>query len=482
VYANSVHSPEAGPPFVSAVDVCAEEVAAAAAAAEAAAGAGAGGAGAGAGAPAGGLRNTHPEFVGAAKMKELLQKQVASFRAWAARGEWEAMHDAHYDWWAAPLPDKSSRRYAFSVFPGDVAALAADPAYMAALEEGLTLLARGWGWDVVTDGPIPDAVRSPEQVWRRWPIRLFKMAVCADTFGLARVAASLRKFGGELLAEGEVFSYAGHDLSWAFRPPFTRPKPVDYGLPAAAGGGGAGGAPHPPAAVDPSYVHVLWGASKDLCMSGYRVGVLHTVNPALLTALANVNYFATVSNDTQDALAQLLSDEPWVDAFLAENNRLLRESYATVAEAAAAAGIPHVRPAAGMFAWLDLRGLILTPPPAGGAAGGAAAAGGRGAAAGGARPSFDPERQLTDDMFEQARILFTPGEACHADEPGFFRCCFAWMRPESVRAGFARLAEFGAARRAAGGGGGTAAGGAPVAAGAPVVAPGAQEVDNATME
>jgi len=45
-------------------------------------------------------------------------------------------------------------------------------------------------------------------------------------------------------------------------------------------------------------------------------------------------------------------------------------------------------------------------------------------------------------MFEEARILFTPGEACHAAAPGFYRCCFAWVPQEAVVEGFTRLARW----------------------------------------
>lgn len=49
------------------------------------------------------------------------------------------------------------------------------------------------------------------------------------------------------------------------------------------------------------------------------------------------------------------------------------------------------------------------------------------------------ERALTTLIYERAKVLLTPGEACLAAEPGFYRICFAWMPEDSVRAGFARL-------------------------------------------
>ena len=170
-------------------------------------------------------------------------------------------------------------------------------------------------------------------------------------------------------------------------------------------------------------VHVLWGASKDLAMSGLRVGVLHTRNAALLSAFANVNYFTTCSNDTQDCLAALLRDEGWLDGYLRASRRTLRESYEALAGLLRDSDIPFVAARAGMFVWVDLRRLL------------------RGT-------GFAAERALTRELFDECRVLFTPGEAQHAAEAGFFRVCFAWAPKESVVVAFERLKAF-AHRRAA---------------------------------
>ena len=178
-------------------------------------------------------------------------------------------------------------------------------------------------------------------------------------------------------------------------------------------------------------IHVLWGFSKDWAMSGYRVGVLYTHNAALLTALSNVNYFTACSNDTQDMLAGVLADATWCDDYLAHCRGQLRAAFTGLRDVLVGAGIPFVHPQGGMFVWLDLRALL--PPPA----------------AGDDAAGFARERRLTDELFREARVLMTPGEACHAAAPGWYRCCFAWMPPRAVRVGFERLAAYAAGRRAA---------------------------------
>ena len=182
-----------------------------------------------------------------------------------------------------------------------------------------------------------------------------------------------------------------------------------------------------------SDVHVLWGMSKDWAASGLRVGLLYTQNAELLTALSNVNYFTSVSNDTQDSLAGVLEDASWCDAYLDGCRAHLSAAAAAVQEEVAAAAAVGVRivlaPQAGMFAFLDLRALLRPAP---------------GEAAG----EWAAEERLTADLLAHARLLFTPGSACHAEEPGFYRCCFAWMPTPAVREGFRRLRKFAEQRQA----------------------------------
>ena len=62
-------------------------------------------------------------------------------------------------------------------------------------------------------------------------------------------------------------------------------------------------------------------------MSGMRIGCLHTKNEALLGALDTLSYFALPSTLMQEAATQLLTDEPFVDEYIAENMRRLGRSY-----------------------------------------------------------------------------------------------------------------------------------------------------------
>lgn len=168
-------------------------------------------------------------------------------------------------------------------------------------------------------------------------------------------------------------------------------------------------------------IHVLWGASKDLSLSGYRVGVLHTFNKSLQTAFSNVNYFNTVSNDTQDALAAFISDEAFIDEYLNRSRSLLRSSYSEIVKLLDNGKISFVPAASGMFIWIDLRACLPFVSP---------------------HDPFEAERALTKMIFERCKVLFTPGQAMHAQEPGFYRVCYAWHSIEAVAVAFERLKLF----------------------------------------
>lgn len=80
-----------------------------------------------------------------------------------------------------------------------------------------------------------------------------------------------------------------------------------------------------------SYVHIIFGLSKDWCASGLRVGCLWTLNARLQAALQNVNAFYGVSGIAQHMIAEMLEDLSFVDKYLKENKRRLGSAYDTLA-------------------------------------------------------------------------------------------------------------------------------------------------------
>ena len=191
-----------------------------------------------------------------------------------------------------------------------------------------------------------------------------------------------------------------------------------------------------------SHLHVLHGLSKDFGLSGYRLGWLATGSEAVRSAWGNVGYFTSVSNDVQCLVEHVLSDEGWTDKYLHTCCRLLARNYTTLArlldgtheslavqqssgDDSSTFTVPHVTPHAGMFAFIDLRRFL----PAATAAADRTAAGNE----------WAREERLFDALFDEARVVLTPGHSQLADEPGWFRLCFGWIGEDALVAGMQRM-------------------------------------------
>lgn len=196
------------------------------------------------------------------------------------------------------------------------------------------------------------------------------------------------------------------------------------------------------AALSSSRLHVLWGFSKDFAASGLRIGVLHTRSAPLLDALGTLGYYSAVSNLLQDDLATLLNDGEWVDAYLQSAAAVAEETARAVGAILRTARVPYVEPCSSMFVWADLARFL---PPSREAAANAladAVASGRAGVAPGTAAGLAlcetalkadedggdwwAEGWLTGYMAAHS-VLLTPGAACHATRPGWFRVCYLWM-------------------------------------------------------
>ena len=166
-------------------------------------------------------------------------------------------------------------------------------------------------------------------------------------------------------------------------------------------------------------LHVVYGLSKDFCASGYRVGVLCTRNDAVVRAMDNVAYFCCVPGPMQFAIAEMLEDEAWVDAFLETNAANLRDAHAVLTSILTKGNIPVVPSSAGMFVWIDLSSFMKAR-------------------------TWEEEKRLWTACFEdqKTRLLMTPGRDCRHNKPGCFRLCFAAVKREALEVAARRLVDF----------------------------------------
>ena len=108
------------------------------------------------------------------------------------------------------------------------------------------------------------------------------------------------------------------------------------------------------------HLHVLWGLSKDACLSGLRLGLVHTRNAELRTAIVQANHFSTASSFAQHAAATVLLDVKTCSDFFERCAMDLKEAAFTVVyRLHGETSVRCVLPEAGLFVWCDLRSIAL---------------------------------------------------------------------------------------------------------------------------
>lgn len=166
-----------------------------------------------------------------------------------------------------------------------------------------------------------------------------------------------------------------------------------------------------------SYVHLIYGLSKDLGLAGFRVGVLYSWNKQLLEAASRMARYCAVSTATQQLCTSLLSDEEFMNSFLFENRRRITKRYRKVVTELQAMGIKSVSSVAGLFCWIDLRHVLRSP-------------------------SQEEEMKLWKHLLYKVGLHLTPGTSCWCGEPGWFRLCFGTVDDETLLVAFLRFRKF----------------------------------------
>lgn len=168
-----------------------------------------------------------------------------------------------------------------------------------------------------------------------------------------------------------------------------------------------------PLDVAQAHFHLLYGLSKDWCASGLRIGCLYSDNGPLQEALNSLAPMASVSNYVQDKVATVLQDEEFTETFVADNAAHLRRMYETLTAGLRELDVPFVEAQSGIFLWVNLGAWME-------------------------EQTFDAEDTLWRRLCD-AKVLWTPGKACHSATPGFFRVCFAWVDETALKTMMERL-------------------------------------------
>ncbi|KAK7107683.1 1-aminocyclopropane-1-carboxylate synthase-like protein 1 isoform X2 [Littorina saxatilis] len=151
---------------------------------------------------------------------------------------------------------------------------------------------------------------------------------------------------------------------------------------------------------DPERVHFLWGVSKDMGLSGYRCGVLHTCNKHVLQFATAVGIFHVTPPLMQRRLQHILADDDWLDTiYFPTLHKRLSVMYKAGCAKLSEMGV-YVHPAkAGIFIWADFSPFL-------------------------SEHTFAAEQELFIKFLE-ARIYVLPGKQSYCPYPGWFRIVFA---------------------------------------------------------
>eukprot|EP00112_Aurelia_sp_Birch-Aquarium-sp1_P009766 Seg212.9 transcript_id=Seg212.9/GoldUCD/mRNA.D3Y31 product="putative inactive 1-aminocyclopropane-1-carboxylate synthase-like protein 2" protein_id=Seg212.9/GoldUCD/D3Y31 len=168
-------------------------------------------------------------------------------------------------------------------------------------------------------------------------------------------------------------------------------------------------------AIDPDLLHVVWGFSKDFAISGFRCGLVHTVNKEVQTVLNANSYFQSVPTVVQYILKEFISDFDWLEkVYLPTNKNLLGQAHDYVVKELRKIGIKALESVAGLFVWIDLRKYVEPL-------------------------SKEGELDLMDKFLDNG-IYITPGVAFHAPEYGWFRIIFS-RNEHDIKVGVTRIIE-----------------------------------------
>ncbi|NP_001313149.1 1-aminocyclopropane-1-carboxylate synthase-like [Nicotiana tabacum] len=164
-------------------------------------------------------------------------------------------------------------------------------------------------------------------------------------------------------------------------------------------------------------IHIVYSLSKDLGFPGFRVGIVYSYNDTVVNIARKMSSFGLVSTQTQHLIASMLSDEIFIEKFIAESSERLGKRHGMFTKGLAQVGISTLKSNAGLFFWMDLRRLLK-------------------------EPTLESELELWRIIINEVKLNVSPGCSFHCSEPGWFRVCFANMDDETMRTALRRIRNF----------------------------------------
>lgn len=107
--------------------------------------------------------------------------------------------------------------------------------------------------------------------------------------------------------------------------------------------------------IDPRYLHVTYGLSKDFGAAGLKVGALITKSQSVLEAVNSVARFHNASAPSLSIGSAMLQDREWCHSFIGENRKKLAAAYKHITSGLTNMDVQYLPGSnAGFFVWIDL--------------------------------------------------------------------------------------------------------------------------------
>ena len=165
------------------------------------------------------------------------------------------------------------------------------------------------------------------------------------------------------------------------------------------------------------FLHLAYGLSKDLGISGFRVGILYSLNQKIIEAYKNMNAPHMVSNLTQWIVQEVLNDDNFMTDYIRENKRKLTDNYVQVIETLKKCKVPYAPARGSLFVWLELSHLMNAN-------------------------TAEAESKLWMDIYNKTGILLTPGDGFGHSKHGQFRLVYSFMEKKPLEIAMQRFKTF----------------------------------------
>ena len=162
------------------------------------------------------------------------------------------------------------------------------------------------------------------------------------------------------------------------------------------------------------YLHLWHALSKDMGASGFRVGMVYSLNQAFLEAYNNLNAPQMVSNFAQWIFLKVMEDHDFMADYIEYNQKVLTESYIVVIESLRRLYIPYVPARGSLFVWLDFSEFLN-------------------------EQTQESENEMWLDIYHETKVLLTPGQGFGHSKKGQFRLVYSCVSKEELIVAMQRL-------------------------------------------